>query len=113
VLPDLQMQLPLAQAPLHEGLSPSHATWHGGASQAKSHSAPASQVQLPLAHAAVQLESSSQTTVQGGASQLRSQVSPGKQWHEPFSQSGSSPQLATMKTMARVARAERQITRRA
>jgi hypothetical protein len=76
----------------------------------KSQSAPGPHAQLPLAHAALQVESSSQTTLHGGASQASSQLSPAKQRHSPFSQSRSSPQLTTRETMATTARAERQIT---
>lgn len=107
------MQSPFAHAPLHAALSPSHATWQGGASHVKSHFADARQVQLPFAHAAVQVEPAAQSAWQGGASHARSQLAPSGQAHTPSAQAGA-PHEARAALSARRTRiaAQRIFTRR-
>lgn len=86
-------QSPLAHTPSHVGFDPVHATWHGGAPHENSHSAPSSQVHVPLAHVPVQADPLPQSTWQGGAAHPSSQEVPAGHRHVPFEQSLAPPEL--------------------
>ena len=76
--------------PVHEGLSPSQVTWHGGAPHSKAQLACSAHVQSPFAHVPLHVELSSHCTWHGGAAHPRSQCEPDAQTHVPLEQSSST-----------------------